>query len=274
MRSLLKVRRIGHAGTLDPFATGVLLLCVGRATRLVPWLTKTAKTYIAEVHFGYTTPTDDIEGELSKGEGKLPTKSELEAILPNFIGEIQQIPPQFSAIRIDGKRAYKSARKGKSVDIPERTVRVDEFSVISVELDTDGRVEKAKMHIRCGSGTYIRSLARDMGEVLGSGAYLTALRRTEVGLYNAENGFKMHVERDIDTTEDVISYLQPTELSQIELPILKLDAINALRFQQGQRIAEMEEEDQEELAFHGPEDNLLGVGAIRDGVLHPLVVLA
>lgn len=274
MRSILKVRRIGHAGTLDPFATGVLLLCIGRATRLVPWLTDAPKTYVAELCFGWTSPTDDTEGEAIKTEGDLPTLEAIQAVLPDFTGRIQQRPPQFSAIRVDGKRAYKSARKGKEIDIPAREVRVDELKILSAVYNEDQRVVSLSLQVRCGAGTYIRSLGRDIGALLGCGAYLTALRRTSVGDYNTQRSFAIHKEKGIDTFESVLVHLHPTQAVQIGLPVLVLDDVEALRYIQGQRIAGRQEQETDQMALQNAAGELLGVGKIQDAILHPLVVLA
>ena len=170
--------KIGHAGTLDPLATGVLILCTGKKTKEIERLQYDTKEYTATLQLGATTPSYDMEHEV---DATYPvehiTQEMIEQTLPQFVGEIQQIPPQYSAVKIDGKRAYKLKRKGNEVELKPKTVRVDELELTLYDAD------KRQMSIRvvCGKGTYIRSLARDIGRALGTGAYLTALCRTRVG---------------------------------------------------------------------------------------------
>ena len=170
--------KMGHAGTLDPLATGVLILCTGKFTKQIESLQLHTKEYTATLQLGATTPSYDMEHEVDK---TYPTdhitRELIEKTLPQFVGDIQQVPPLFSAVMVDGHRAYKIARKGHEVELAAKTVRIDELELTSFD------AEKMQMSIRvvCGKGTYIRSLARDIGEALGSGAYLTALCRTRVG---------------------------------------------------------------------------------------------
>ena len=170
--------KMGHAGTLDPLATGVLILCTGKATKQIEQLQLHMKEYTATLQLGATTPSYDMEHEV---DNTYPTahitKELILQTLPQFVGDIMQVPPVFSACMVDGHRAYKMARKGQEVELAAKPVRIDELEL------TDFDPEKMLMSIRvvCGKGTYIRSLARDIGEALGSGAYLTALCRTRVG---------------------------------------------------------------------------------------------
>ena len=170
--------KMGHAGTLDPLATGVLILCTGRATKQIERLQQHTKEYTATLQLGATTPSYDMEHEV---DATYPTehitRELIEQTLPRFVGDIMQVPPLFSAVMIDGHRAYKMARKGEQVELAAKAVRIDEIEL------TDFNPSTMQMSIRvvCGKGTYIRSLARDIGSALGSGAYLTALCRTRVG---------------------------------------------------------------------------------------------
>ena len=170
--------KMGHAGTLDPLATGVLILCTGKATKQIEQLQLHTKEYTATLQLGATTPSYDMEHEV---DNTYPTQHITKELilqkLPQFVGDIMQVPPVFSACMVDGHRAYKMARKGQEVELATKPVRIDELEL------TDFDPEKMQMSIRvvCGKGTYIRSLARDIGEALGSGAYLTALCRTRVG---------------------------------------------------------------------------------------------
>jgi len=176
VRRLAGTRKVGHAGTLDPMATGVLVLGVGRATRLLGHLLLTDKAYDATIRIGATTTTDDAEGELLETR---PTTSitgdDVTAALRAMVGEIDQVPSTVSAIKVDGRRAYALARSGERVELAARRVRIDEITVHRVELpDVD-------VSVRCSSGTYVRAIARDLGVALGVGGHLTALRRTAVG---------------------------------------------------------------------------------------------
>ena len=172
--------KVGHTGTLDPFATGLLILLAGKATKRAPELTKLDKVYEATIHLGVRSTTDDPEGELSQVDADLPTLAEIEAAIPKFTGKIQQTPPAFSAIKINGERAYKLARKGKEFDIPSRTVEIYSLEIISYEAP----LLKIRTHV--SSGTYIRTLAKDLGEALGCGAYCEELRRTKIADYELE----------------------------------------------------------------------------------------
>ena len=170
--------KMGHAGTLDPLATGVLILCTGKATKQIEQLQSHTKEYTATLQLGATTPSHDMEHEVDNTYPTVHiTKELILQTLPQFVGDIMQVPPVFSACMVDGHRAYKMARKGQEVKLAAKPVRIDELEL------TDFDAEKMQMSIRvvCGKGTYIRSLARDIGEALGSGAYLTALCRTRVG---------------------------------------------------------------------------------------------
>ena len=178
----IKRFKVGHAGTLDPLATGVLLLCTGKATKRIEELQKHTKEYEAEIMLGATTPSYDMEHPVN---ATFPyehiTKEMVENILAQFIGDIAQRPPLFSACKVDGKRAYDLARKGSDMELAPKQIRIDSIELLECELP------KIKIRVVCGKGTYIRSLARDIGEALGSGAYLTALARTRIGEYKLED---------------------------------------------------------------------------------------
>ncbi|MCP9954518.1 tRNA pseudouridine(55) synthase TruB [Actinomadura madurae] len=183
MRRLAKTRRVGHAGTLDPMATGVLVLGVGKATRLLGHLALTEKGYDATIRLGESTNTDDAEGETTATASAAGVTDEaLRAGVAELTGPIRQIPPQVSAIKVNGQRAYKMARKGEEVELAARPVTVHAFTVLDVR--RHGDLIDVDASIACSSGTYIRSLARDLGASLGCGGHLTALRRTRVGPYD------------------------------------------------------------------------------------------
>jgi tRNA pseudouridine55 synthase len=179
--------KVGHAGTLDPFATGVLLVLVGRATKLAERLMDAPKQYTATLKFGATTATDDLDSPEQPFPGAAAVnRQEIDAALPAFIGTIQQRPPAFSALKVGGRRAYKLARSGRDVPLSSRPVRVYGIELLEFAWPV------LKLRIDCGRGTYIRALARDLGEALGCGAYLTALCRTRVGPFDVESAAALH----------------------------------------------------------------------------------
>jgi tRNA pseudouridine55 synthase len=175
VRHVTGYRRVGHAGTLDPFATGVLVLGLGPATRLMRFLAEGSKVYEATVFFGSETDSEDRTGTCVRESARVPVADEVQAVLAGFTGRIQQVPPRLSAIHIDGERSYRRARRGEEVELPVREVFVHELELVGYDLP------RARLRISCGGGTYIRSLARDLGRVLDSAAHLEELRRTEVG---------------------------------------------------------------------------------------------
>lgn len=175
-RMRVKKFKVGHAGTLDPLATGVLIVCTGRATRKIEALQNGSKEYVAEITLGATTPSYDLETEVDRTyPTEHITRQLVESVLPKFQGKLMQVPPVFSAVKIDGKRAYSLARKGKQVELKAKPLEISEIELLSMEMP------KITIRVVCSKGTYIRALARDIGEALQSGAHLTGLRRTRVG---------------------------------------------------------------------------------------------
>ncbi len=176
--------KIGHAGTLDPLATGVLVLCTGKMTKRIEEFQGHSKEYTATLQLGATTASYDMEHEV---DTTYPTsgitRARIESVLPQFVGDIQQVPPTYSACKINGDRAYELRRKGKDVALAPKTIHIDAIDI----LDFDAGKMLLSIRVACGKGTYIRALARDLGRALGSGAYLTALRRTRVGNFCVEN---------------------------------------------------------------------------------------
>lgn len=179
---LFNAEKAGHAGTLDPLASGMLPIALGEATKTVPYVMDGSKIYSFTVTWGEERSTDDLEGPVTKTSDKRPTEDDILALLPNYIGTIQQTPPQFSAIKIDGERAYDLARGGETVDIPSREVEI--FQLELVEINDAGQ---AIFEVECGKGTYVRSLARDMGRDLGCLGHIAELRRLEVAPFNEDD---------------------------------------------------------------------------------------
>lgn len=181
-----KKLKVGHAGTLDPLATGMMVICTGKATKRIEELQLGRKEYTATLQLGATTPSFDLEHEVDQTYPTAHiTEEGIKAVLQQFTGEIEQVPPVFSACKVDGKRAYDLARKGKEVELKAKRITIDELSLLRCDLEK----MQIDIRVRCSKGTYIRALARDIGEALQSGAHLTALRRTQVGDYRVEEAF-------------------------------------------------------------------------------------
>ncbi|WP_152046681.1 tRNA pseudouridine(55) synthase TruB [Aureimonas psammosilenae] len=181
MKWLFFAQKAGHAGTLDPLASGLLPIALGDATKTVPFVMDGEKTYLFTVQWGAETTTDDTEGPVVRSSDTRPTRPQVEALLPNYTGEISQVPPQFSAIKIEGERAYDLAREGEIVQIAARTVNVHRLDIVEMGESSTTFIAE------CGKGTYVRSIARDLGRDLGCFGHVTALRRTAVGAFNEDD---------------------------------------------------------------------------------------
>ncbi len=226
IRRLTGIRRIGHAGTLDPLATGVLLLCIGRTTRLVEYLVGHDKVYEVTVRLGQTTNTYDAEGEVVAERPFIHlTHNQIEQALTPFRGPIQQKPPIYSAIKKDGQPLYKLARAGVEVDVPAREVTIHTLELLDVALP------ELRLRVNCSSGTYIRSLAHDLGEALGCGGHVTALRRTAVGDFGVADAVPL---AEL-TAQNWSEYVLAGDTAVTHLPRLDLSADQKTALQNGQR---------------------------------------
>ena len=217
LRRVTKIKQIGHTGTLDPFASGVLPVCIGKATRLIEFLNDD-KEYIATVQFGKNTDTYDIEGNITAEFGTKVTRDEILSALKTFEGEISQMPPIYSAIKVNGKKLYDYAREGKNVEIKPRNVKIYKIEL----LDFDENNQIAKILVNCSKGTYIRSIAFDLGAKLNCGGYLANLVRTKAGMFGIENSVKLEdlssceiVGQNLVNPQDVID-LPKVEISDFE----------------------------------------------------------
>jgi len=235
VRWLFQAQKAGHAGTLDPLATGVLPIALGEATKTVPYAVDGAKAYEFTVRWGAETDTDDAEGRVIETSERRPTRSEIEAILPEFHGEILQTPPQFSAIKIQGERAYDLARSGEKVALEPRSVLIDRLDLVDMP-DADTSLFEAE----CGRGTYVRALARDMGRQLGCLGHVTQLRRTRVAAFDVESAVtvaELEAAHDADGDRASLSnYLQPIELALADLMELSVSQQDAARLARGQTV--------------------------------------
>ncbi len=217
LRGILGERRIGHSGTLDPMATGLLTVFVGRATRAVEFAEAHDKEYMATVRFGLSTNTQDITGDTIRETGIVPSDAEILALLPEFTGEISQIPPMYSAVKMKGKKLYELARSGVEVERKPRQITIRKLELL-------GNVGSDKsFHVSCSKGTYIRTLFNDIGENLGCGATLSALRRTRVGEYSVEDAHSLETIAELKNSGREGDFLLPTDSLFASYPELTLD---------------------------------------------------
>jgi len=222
----LSPQKIGHAGTLDPLATGVLPIALGQATKLIPFVMDGTKVYEFQVTWGKQTDTDDLAGQPFQTTDRRPSTAEIQAILPQFIGTIEQLPPAYSALKINGQRAYDLARSGQEVALKPRPVQVDSLTLLQATTDT------ADFRVVCGKGTYVRSLGRDMGQKLGCLGYITRLRRLACGPFRIEDAIPL----DDFADKNPPVFLLPMDSALGQLPALALPTELATRLRQGQRL--------------------------------------
>lgn len=227
VRRLTGIRRTGHTGTLDPLATGVLVLCIGRATRLSEYLLGQDKRYEAAVRLGQETNTYDAEGEIVAEKPVTVDREAIETALTHFRGSISQVPPMFSAVKKGGRPLYELARKGVEVERPSREITIYRLDLV------DWTPPHLHLDVTCSSGTYIRSLAHDLGQLLGCGGHITALRRTAVGHFSVEEAVLL----DELTAENWTEELLPADTAAAHLPAVEFSNEEAAALQQGQRVA-------------------------------------
>ncbi|WP_309107686.1 tRNA pseudouridine(55) synthase TruB [Arthrobacter sp.] len=231
MRRLAGTRKVGHAGTLDPMATGVLVVGINKATRLLTYIVGTSKTYTATIRLGESTVTDDAEGEVTATHSAVDVSEEaIRAGVVALTGEIQQIPSSVSAIKVNGERAYARVRSGEEVTLKARPVTIHRFDVHSIRPVDDGRVVDVDVTVECSSGTYIRALARDLGNALGIGGHLTALRRTHVGPYSLEQA------RTLEQLAEELEVLEISEAARALLPNRQLSEAETTEISFGRRV--------------------------------------
>lgn len=236
VRRLAATKRVGHGGTLDPFASGVLPVFLGKATRLVEYHLGDRKHYRATICFGASSTTDDLEGALTPAEGPSPSREVVEAALDGFRGPIEQRPPAYSAIKVAGRRAYALARAGHAVELAQRAVTIHEIDIVSWDESTAGE-PVAVIDVECSAGTYVRSLARDLGEAVGSAAYLGALTRTASGPFTLEMAHDLDAIRSAaaDGPEAIAAALLPVDAG-LDLPTITIPDALFLALGRGQAI--------------------------------------
>jgi tRNA pseudouridine55 synthase len=255
--------KIGHTGTLDPLATGVLVVCIGAATRLADYVQAMSKSYTSRFRLGVTSTTDDADGEVTPNPIETPpTRQHIELAIKSFVGTVDQVPPAFSALKVSGKRAHSLARQGNEVQLAPRPVRIDAIRLTGYDwpfLDVE---------VDCGKGTYIRSIARDVGTQLSCGGMVQTLRRTRIGPFEATHGI------GLDTKSEQVRLL-PLTTAVTGLPQVRIDPETERRFRCGQsiRVSLRDAQVKKEIVVVNEDGELVGIGERRGAGIHPVLVL-
>jgi len=274
VKRLYQAQKAGHAGTLDPLATGILPIALGEATKTVPYVVDGEKRYLFSVTWGAETDTDDSQGQVTKSAESRPAQDQIEGILPAFIGDIQQTPPQYSAIKVDGERAYDLARDGQTFELATRMVTVHQLTISAHHADAN----VTTFTCDCGKGTYVRSLARDMGRRLGCYGHVTMLRRTRVGPFQEQSAISL--DKLVETAnsaagrEGLMTFLRPVETALDDIPALSVSTADAARLNRGQAVLIR---GAGAPILTGPayalcKGSLVAIGEIQKGELHPIRV--
>lgn len=265
VRWALDAKKAGHAGTLDPEATGLLAVALGEATKTVPYITDALKAYVFTIRLGQATNTDDAEGEIIAESAARPTDDEIKQALQPFLGDIMQVPPKFSAVKIDGQRAYKLARDGEDITLAARPLWVEELVLVD-RPDPDHVV----LEMTCGKGGYVRSVARDLGAALGCHGHVTELRRIWSGPFDVEDGISVAQIDEMAKTPALDAYLRPLEQGLVDLPELRCTPEGAARLRNGNPglvlASDVEYGDE---AWASLDGQAVAVGVYKSGELHP-----
>lgn len=232
VRRLTNAAKVGHGGTLDPLASGILPIALGEATKTVAYVMDGAKTYRFQVRWGQATATDDKEGEVTETSDIRPSAEQIAAVLPRFTGAIQQVPPAYSAIKVDGERAYDLARAGEAVELKARTIHIKALRYLGGPDADHGDFE-----VECGKGTYVRSLGRDIAVALGTLAHISVLRRVACGPFNEGNAIPLDKFAELGQGPALRSYLLPVKTALDDIPALALSEVEAQRLQSGQALS-------------------------------------
>jgi tRNA pseudouridine55 synthase len=253
-------KKVGHAGTLDPLAEGVLPIAMGEATKTINYMMDAQKEYEFTIKWGESTSTDDAEGEIIATSDKIPTSEEITNALPSFIGEIEQTPPAYSAIKINGKRAYDLARKGENIIMKSRKVNIYNFE----------RITNDTFRTRCSKGTYIRSLARDLAKKLGSEGHVTMLKRTKVGSFCIKNAILLDIFDNKVYKSGAEELILPVERVLDDIPVLDFTNEEATNLKQGKTIKfEHSDFKEDEIVVIKSDSNLIALGKIGNGYVKP-----
>jgi tRNA pseudouridine55 synthase len=267
MRKLFNTRKVGHAGTLDPMATGMLVIGIGRATRLLGYFTAHDKEYLGTIRLGISTTTDDAQGELvTRASAGHITESEIIETVRNFRGPIMQQPSAVSAIKIDGERAYTRVRNGEEISIPPRSVMIHDLEIVGIERLSNLDVIDLKVRVVCSAGTYIRALARDIGKQLEVGGHLTQLRRTRSGVFDSM--------KSLESLQGNPEIMDLATAVKTGFQYIVLSEEQARKAVNGVRLSAPDELATGHVGLIGPDGSAIGLFENSDSVLHPLVVFA
>lgn len=264
----LNAQKAGHAGTLDPEATGVLAVALGEATKTVPYLMEALKAYTFTVTLGAATNTDDTEGEVIATSDLRPTDDEIKGALGQFVGDIQQIPPKFSAVKIDGQRAYKLSRDGEDVEIEARPLWVEEL----VMLDRPD-VDHVELELVCGKGGYVRSIARDLGQALGCLGHVKTLRRVWSGPFEVEQAIAFQTVDQLAKDPALLDYVLPLEAALEEIPEVPVQTEGAARLRNGNPASVISDLDYGDECWASFDGQAVAIGMFKAGHIHPARVI-
>ncbi|MDJ0920489.1 MAG: tRNA pseudouridine(55) synthase TruB [Henriciella sp.] len=276
LKRLFNAQKAGHGGTLDPLADGILPIAFGEATKTAQWAMDCDKEYVFTVEWGTSTASQDKEGEVIANSDVRPSREQIEAALPGFIGDIQQVPPKYSAIKVDGERAYDLARDGETFEIPSREVTVYEAELVNIP-DTD----HATLRVVTGKGFYVRAMARDLAQALGAEGHVSQLRRTRVGALDEASAMSLdQLEAMADDKEALLGALQPLETVLDDVPALDIDASDKALIKQGREIvllphlieqwrAETDDDPDNRLAITLCDGVAVALGEVRAGRFKP-----
>ncbi|MCP2671067.1 tRNA pseudouridine(55) synthase TruB [Maricaulaceae bacterium EIL42A08] len=282
-RWLYNAKKAGHAGTLDPLASGILPIAFGEATKTVPFAQEAGKTYRFTIRWGESTTTQDAEGDVVATSDVRPTRDAIEAALPQFIGDIEQVPPKFSAIKVDGERAYDLARAGEDVELEARPVRIDDLTILDMPSD-----DLCVLEMRCGKGAYVRSIARDLAHALHTEGHVAALRRTQVGPFTTDDAITVAALEDLVHKARALEALLPVETALDDIPALAVTDGEAFQLRQGRPVVlpprqasklrdlrqprVIGDKDYSKAVLAMGDDRAVAIGEARAGKLSPLRV--
>jgi len=276
VRRVFNAQKAGHSGTLDPVATGILPIALGEATKTVPYVMDTDKAYDFVIRWGERRDTDDLEGAVIETSDVRPDIAAIEAALDDFVGEIDQIPPQYSAIKVQGERAYDIARSGEEVELQARRILVHEFSLVEI-IDRD----HARFHVESGKGAYMRALARDLAEAVGTVGHIAELRRLRVGPFEEDDAISLDSLQEFEDNPAAFEHLRPVETALDDIPALALKGPEVITLRNGQGVPVFRAADRSRFGHLQQGDTVyateagvpVAIARIEDGLIKPVRVL-
>ena len=270
VKRLFNAQKAGHAGTLDPSASGVLPIALGEATKTIPYVTEEDKIYTFSMRFGQSTTTDDAQGEINATTTKTPTESEIRSVIPFFLGEIDQVPPQYSAVHVNGRRAYDLARENKEVVLAARRIRIKELTLL--HFNEDEKV--AEFKVECSKGTYVRSLARDLAQKAGSLGYVSTLRRIKNAKFCIQDAFSLEYLRSLEHSSNWTKVLLPVETVLDDIPALAVTPQQAHQLSRGAflPVSDFDVLPDVEVFQAKTDTRLMALVRVQDGIIRPVRV--